>query len=91
MGRFYDDDRAGDFADAHEDWRDNRGFDDDEDFDIEFADPGGNSALRASGPNNPRNLPCPSCGDEDVLTPADRARGYCCDRCANARERGYDI
>lgn len=55
---------------------------------IEFADPSGNSALRAETASNPRNLPCPSCGGENLLTPADRARGYCCDRCADAAERG---
>jgi hypothetical protein len=52
----------------------------------EFADPGGNSALRAATPSNPRNLPCPSCGEPDRLTPADRALGYQCDECANAAE-----
>jgi hypothetical protein len=56
----------------------------------EFADPGGNSALRAAAPRNPRNLPCPSCGEEDRLTPADRARGYQCDACADRAERGFD-
>lgn len=51
-----------------------------DDFDeLRFADPGGGSALRAATPSNPRNLPCPTCGTEDVLTPADRARGYQCD------------
>lgn len=64
-------------------------YDDDEDR-IEFADPGGNSALRAASKHNPRNLPCPNCGTENVLTPADRARGYQCDACANAAERGMD-
>lgn len=54
-----------------------------------FADPGGGSALRAESRSNPRNLPCPNCGDENVLTPADRQRGYQCDRCADAAERGY--
>jgi hypothetical protein len=61
----------------------------DDEFDgdrIEFADPGGRSALRAAGPNNPRNLPCPKCGAENVLTPADRARGYQCDACADRAE-----
>lgn len=53
-----------------------------------FADPGGNSALRAATEDNPRDLPCPRCGDENVLTPADRQRGYVCDRCADAAERG---
>lgn len=55
---------------------------------VGFADPGGNSALRAETEDNPRNLPCPNCGREDMLTPADRARGYQCDICADATERG---
>jgi len=53
-----------------------------------FADPGGNSALRAASRSNPRNLPCPSCGAKNALTPADRARGYQCNRCADRDERG---
>jgi endogenous inhibitor of DNA gyrase (YacG/DUF329 family) len=52
----------------------------------EFADPGGRSALRASSRNNPRNKPCPNCGRKNVLTPADRARGYQCDSCADRDE-----
>ncbi len=55
-----------------------------------FAVPGGNSALRAASATNPRNLPCPNCGTPDVLTPADRARGYQCDRCADRAESGLD-
>ena len=55
----------------------------------DFADPGGNSALRAATPDNPRNLPCPTCGRKNMLTPADRARGYQCDICADELERGY--
>jgi len=51
-----------------------------------FADPGGRSTLRATGSGNPRNLACPTCGTPNVLTPADRARGYQCDRCADADE-----
>ena len=51
-----------------------------------FADPGGNSALRAASPSNPRNLPCPNCGEPNRLTPADRERGYQCDACADAAE-----
>jgi hypothetical protein len=51
-----------------------------------FANPGGNSALRAASRTNPRNLPCPTCGAENVLTPADVARGYQCDRCADRDE-----
>jgi hypothetical protein len=54
-----------------------------------FADPGGNSALRAATPDNPRNLPCPTCGQPNRLTPADRALGYQCDTCADRAERGW--
>jgi hypothetical protein len=54
-----------------------------------FADPGGNSALRAATPDNPRNLPCPTCGAENRLTPADRALGYQCDDCADRAEGTY--
>jgi hypothetical protein len=53
-----------------------------------FADPGGNSALRAATKSNPRNLPCPNCHRKNVLTPEDRARGYQCDSCADLAERG---
>lgn len=66
-------------------------YDDDWDEDYcgeDFADPGGNSALRAATPWNPRNLPCPRCGEPDRLTPADKARGYVCDSCADKAERG---
>ena len=63
--------------------------DDDCEFDrIYFADPGGNSALRAASALNPRNLPCPSCGCANRLTPADVCAGYQCDPCADAAERG---
>lgn len=55
---------------------------------IQFADPGGNSALRAASASNPRNLPCPECGEPDRLTPADRDLGYRCDQCADRAERG---
>ena len=60
-----------------------------DDEDSMFADPGGGSALRAATKGNPRNLPCPNCGQEDVLTPADRVRGYQCDDCANRLEGGW--
>jgi len=72
------------YTDDFEDWDD---FGDWEE-DPGFADPGGNSALRAASDTNPRNLPCPNCGEPDRLTPADRARGYQCDSCADALERG---
>jgi len=54
-----------------------------------FADPGGNSALHPASDSNPRNLPCPTCGRENMLTPADRDRGYQCDICADEAERGW--
>jgi hypothetical protein len=56
---------------------------------VGFANPGGNSALRAATKNNPRNLPCPTCGRENMLTPLDVARGYQCDICADEAERGW--
>jgi hypothetical protein len=62
---------------------------DDDDYSM-FANPGGNSALRAETHDNPRNLPCPTCGAQDVLTPADRALGYQCDRCADRAEGGME-
>jgi hypothetical protein len=61
---------------------------DDLDNRLMFADPGGNSALRAADANNPRNLPCPNCRQPNRLTPADKARGYQCDACADLAERG---
>lgn len=54
--------------------------------DVGFADPGGRSALRAETRDNPRDQPCPDCGDENVLTRIDVQRGYCCDRCADRNE-----
>jgi hypothetical protein len=71
-----------DYGDSHD-----QDFDEDR---SEFADPGGRSALRAETDSNPRNLPCPNCGEENRLTPADRARGYQCDTCADRAERGCD-
>ncbi len=82
--------------DEDEEWEGERDFDeeymrdhrpDDED---EFADPGGESALRAESPTNPRNLPCRTCGRPNRLTPADVRRGYQCDTCADRAERGWD-
>jgi hypothetical protein len=64
-------------------------YDGDGDDGCVFADPGGRSALRASSRKNPRNLPCPNCGAKNRLTPADRARGYQCDECADQLERGF--
>lgn len=65
---------------------------DEEDYLVDgvgFSDPGGNSALRAATRQNPRNLPCPTCGRENMLTPADKRRGYQCDICADALEMGW--
>lgn len=63
--------------------------DDDDEDELQFADPGGTSALRAETPTNPRNLPCPTCKARDVLTQADRAAGYCCNVCADRNEMGF--
>ncbi len=57
---------------------------------LEFADPGGRSALRAAGKGNPRNLPCPTCKKPNRLTRKDRALGYQCDECADRAEQGLD-
>lgn len=46
------------------------------------------SALRASTRRNPRNLPCPTCQEENRLTPLDKACGYQCDECADRAEYG---
>jgi hypothetical protein len=65
---------------------------DEDDFLIDgvgFAVPGGESALRAETPSNPRNLPCPTCGRENVLTPLDVAADYQCNACAREAERGW--
>lgn len=58
--------------------------DDEEGFGPEFAREG--SALRAATSRNPRNLPCPTCGAENALTPADVQKGYQCDSCADSDE-----
>lgn len=57
---------------------------------VGFADPGGRSSLRAATEDNPRDCPCPNCGDPDVLTRIDRLRGYQCNRCADRAERGCE-
>lgn len=77
----------------HEDYdsdHDEYDHDDYDDYDCDFADPGGNSALRAETPTNPRNLPCPQCKQQNVLTPKDIALHYICDDCADRAEgHGY--
>jgi hypothetical protein len=51
-----------------------------------FANPGGNSALRAASKKNPRSCPCPTCKEPNKLTPADVRQGYQCDGCADKDE-----
>lgn len=58
---------------------------------VGFADPDGDSALRAATENNPRIHKCPTCGWPNMLTRIDVQRGYQCDNCATAFERGLDI
>lgn len=65
-----------------------QGWDDEDGYAIAFADPYGRSALRAATADNPRELACPTCGAPNTLTPADVERGYQCDVCADAAERG---
>jgi len=67
-----------------------RYYDDYDDDRMDFAEPGGKSALRAASRKNPRNLPCPNCGAKNRLTPADRALGYQCNECADRTERGWE-
>jgi hypothetical protein len=69
-------DEEDDFDDPEEDLIDGVGF----------ADPGGESALRAATPRNPRNRPCPTCGEPNRLTPLDVANHYICDQCADQAE-----
>jgi hypothetical protein len=76
------------FHDEREDWDDM--MEGDDSGRLIFADPGSDSALRAETENNPRNLPCPSCDEPNMLTPEDKRRGYQCDSCANRAERGFD-
>ena len=52
------------------------GWDDGDDGDrMDFADPGGRSALRSARRGNPRNLPCPTCKTANRLTPTEDAGG----------------
>jgi hypothetical protein len=64
------------------------GYDYDDDRSM-YADPGGRSSLRAASRRNPRNLPCPTCGRPNQLTPADRRAGYQCNSCADSQELGF--
>lgn len=66
-------------------------YDDDMDFDpdLDFAEPGGRSALRRATKADPRNKPCPTCEAPNRLTSRDVSLGYQCDRCADRAEGGY--
>lgn len=64
-------------------------YDEDDDR-SKFADPGGNSALRAATRGNPRIYPCPTCQRPNKLTRKDLNLGYQCDACADRSERGCD-
>lgn len=79
LDEFYDDD----LAEPEDEWEDDFCRED------EFSEPGGTSALRASSPDNPRNLPCPNCREPNRLTPKDMVLGYQCNACANHAEMGY--
>jgi len=83
MGIYDLEDDLEDMEDVRDEW------DDDLIDGVGFADPGGNSALRAATRGNPRNLPCPTCGEPNRLTPIDVQRGYQCNSCADAVERGW--
>lgn len=77
----------GEFVALNE-WSDYDGGENDFDNDHPFANPGGKSALRASGKGNPRNLPCPTCKEPNRLTRKDKSLGYQCDQCADRDEGG---
>jgi len=68
-----------------DDCNDYRDEDEQNDRSMMFA---GDSALRAESSTNPRNLPCPTCGEPHRLTPNDQALGYQCDSCADREEFG---
>ena len=84
----FDDDRE---YDDYEDMDMEPDYDEDMDDDppidgVGFQDPGGRSALRRATPTNPRNLPCPTCGQPNRLTPLDVANHYQCNDCADRAE-----
>ena len=74
--------------DDYDDFDDYNYFDDELIDGVGFANPGGNSALRAATRSNPRDQPCPTCKAPDRLTGIDVRRGYQCDACADMAERG---
>ncbi len=58
----------------------------DNEFSIDFADPGGRSSLRAATETDPRSHPCPTCGEKNTLTLQDVKLGYQCNGCADGAE-----
>ena len=48
-------------------------------------------ALRRALAENPRNLPCPTCGRPDCLTPADQSLGYRCHACIDREEHAREV
>jgi hypothetical protein len=64
---------------SHNDWEGEPREDD-----MDFADPGGRSALRAGK----RIYPCPTCGGKNRLSKKDKQLGYQCDSCADLAESG---
>lgn len=48
-----------------------------------------NYCANCSGILNPRKFKCPTCDAPNVLTQADKDRGYQCDRCADRAEGKY--
>ena len=85
MPRYYDNEDAGDLAAMGAADASAEGYLIDG---VGFADPGGRSALRAATRHNPRTHACPTCGEPDMLTPADVRKGYQCDKCADQDEGG---
>lgn len=79
-----------DIRDDYDDDYDPSEFDDGDDSlsDLDFADPGGNSALRAATIDDPRIHPCPTCLTANRLTRRDISHGYQCDQCADIIESG---
>lgn len=63
---------------------------DDYEYDFDYADPTGKSALRAASKSNPRKYKCPTCKAKNVLTRKDVALGYQCDACADRAEKGWE-
>jgi len=61
-------------------------YDDFDNSQYGFRDPGGRSALR----KGKRKFPCPTCGRKNSLSQADVDRGYQCDRCADGAEGHFD-